>query len=164
MCPGLILQAHFWTRSLRSLWEDVKGEQKTKAENLVNSECKNSTSTIEYVYTYVLRKKLGGANVQFYKCKRKKKYFLSYPFRITPPPMSCWHILHPGGYALPPFTICLWTNRRLWSLWRPTPGLTCDQTPCGHPKCILPLFRLPSPPLVSPLDCGEQQTSSRWCL
>ena len=33
-----------------------------------------------------------------------------------PPPGSAGHILHPGGYALPPFTICLRTNRRFWSL------------------------------------------------
>ena len=77
--------------------------------------------------------------------------------------MSCWHLLHPGGHALSSSTILLWTDRCLWSLWRPPPGPNGDQTPCRPSKRILPLFRVPPSPLVSPLVRGEQQTSSRRC-
>lgn len=39
--------------------------------------CQDAKQIAQKIVTY-------GAKVQFYKCKRKKKYFLSYPFRIAP--------------------------------------------------------------------------------
>ena len=85
------------------------------------------------------------------------------PHPSTFSPMSCRHLLHPGGHALSSSPILLGTDRGLWSLWRPTPWPSSDQTPRRPSKRILPLFRVPSSRLVSPLVTGEQQTSSRWC-
>ena len=43
-----------------------------------------------------------------------------------------------------------------------TPWPNGDQTPRRPSRFILPLLRVPSSPLVSPLVTGEQQTRSRW--
>ena len=51
------------------------GTEDKKAENLVNSERKNSTSTIEYVYTYVLKKKLGVQTCNSISVKEKRNIF-----------------------------------------------------------------------------------------